>query len=104
MEEYEVRYTNEASEDLERLIEFILKKQPPDILLANRALEAVELAISQLERFPYNCRKVIANNSYIREIIIPFAGTGYIAMYEIDPVQNIIWILGVRHQREDDYH
>jgi len=75
-----------------------------DLELAKRALEAIEVSIYQLRNFPYNCRKVIASNSYLREIIIPFATTGYLAIYEIDPIENAVTILAVRHQREDDYH
>lgn len=104
MDKFIVRYTTEASEDLERLIRFILNKPQPDIALAERALEAIESTIKQLSSFPYNCRKVLLNNPYLREIIIPFATYGYIAIYEIDPDEKTVTILAVRHQREDDYH
>lgn len=102
MEKFEVQYTSEAKEDLIRLYQFYLDKS--EFELAQRALEAIEASINQLKNFPYNCRKVIASNSYLREIIIPFATTGYLAIYEIDPIENTVTILAVRHQREDDYH
>ena len=39
----------------------------------------------------------------IRELIIPFGHTGYVALFEI--VDNHTVIIGaIRHQREDDYH
>lgn len=102
MEKFEVQYTSEAKEDMIRLYQFYLDKS--EFELAGRALEAIETSINQLKNFPYNCRKVKASNSYLREIIIPFANTGYLAIYEIDPFENMVTILAVRHQREDDYH
>ncbi len=104
MDEYQVQYTLEAEEDLIRLYQFFLNRENFDYSLAERALSAIELAIQQLGRFPYNCRKASPNSSYIREVIIPYASTGYLAIYEINPITNTVTILAVRHQREDDYH
>lgn len=104
MEEYRVQYTLEAEEDLIRLYQFFLNRENFDYSLAERALTAIESAIQQLRKFPYNCRKATTSSSYIREVIIPFASTGYLAIYEINPVENTVTILAVRHQREDDYH
>lgn len=102
--DYTLRYTLHASEDLIRLYGFLLNKENADLSLAQKALEAIESGVGQLAFFPYNCRKVLPNNPYLRELIIPFGGTGYIAMFEIDPLNSIVTILAVRHQREDDYH
>lgn len=104
MNDYKVQYTFEAEEDLVRLYQFFLNQENFDYSLAERALNAIESAIQQLGQFPYNCRKAVSNSSYIREMIIPFASTGYLAIYEINPVENTVTILAVRHQREDDYH
>ncbi|KNC92575.1 plasmid stabilization protein [Trabulsiella odontotermitis] len=102
--DYTLRYTLPASEDLIRLYGFLLDKENADLCLAQKALDAIECGVGQLAFFPYNCRKVLPNNPYLRELIIPFGGTGYIAMFEIDPLNSIVTILAVRHQREDDYH
>ena len=49
-----------------------------------------------------SCRKA-GSSSFIRELIIPFGNTGYVALFEI--VNNSTVIIGaIRHQREDDYH
>ena len=103
MSSYTVRFTTEAAGDLERLYAFILDRDESDWLLAEKALQAIRDSIKQLAFFPYNCRKVMADNPYLREIIIPFGGNGYVALFEIEP-DNIVTILAVRHQREDDYH
>lgn len=102
--DYTLRYTLRASEDLIRLYGFLLSWENADLTLAEKALEAIESGVDQLAQFPYNCRKVLPNNPYLRELIIPFGGTGYIAMFEIDPLNSTVTILAVRHQREDDYH
>jgi hypothetical protein len=39
----------------------------------------------------------------LRELIIPFGATGYVALFEISDSQTVV-IAAVRHQRESDYH
>jgi len=51
---------------------------------------------------PFSFRKA-AQNPAQRELIIPFAGTGYVALYEIVSASTVV-VLAVRHQREEDYH
>jgi hypothetical protein len=38
-----------------------------------------------------------------RELIIPFGGTGYVALYEIVSASKVV-VLAVRRQREEDCH
>ena len=40
---------------------------------------------------------------FLRELIIPFGASGYVALFEIDD-SHTVTILAVRHQRESDYH
>ena len=39
----------------------------------------------------------------LRELIIPFGNSGYVALFEIETGGHVT-ILALRHQREDDYH
>jgi plasmid stabilization system protein ParE len=39
----------------------------------------------------------------VRELVIPFGGAGYVALFEIDD-KGSVTILAVRHQREDDFY
>jgi plasmid stabilization system protein ParE len=71
--------------------------------LAERALEAIRNAIRSLELTPFSFRKAIPGNPFLREIVIPFGASGYVALYEIDHEETAT-ILTVRHQREDGYH
>ncbi len=38
----------------------------------------------------------------IRELLIPFGRSGYVALFEIDDAETVT-LLAFRHQREDDY-
>lgn len=100
---YRVRFTEEAEGDLIRLYEFILARNESDWSLAERALSAIRNAIRSLELSPFSFRKAIPNNPFLREIVIPFGASGYVALFEID-TEETVTILAIRHQREDDYH
>lgn len=96
---YRVRYTKSAKEDLKRLFQFLLDKDPQT---AQRALEAITKSIDFLKDFPFACRKATPENSFLREMLITFGNSGYVALFEIDD-HNTVTILAMRHQREDDY-
>lgn len=100
---YRIRFTEEAENDLVRLYEFVLARDQTDWALAERALEAIRNAIRSLESMPYSFRKATQSNPFLREMLIPFGASGYVALYEIDQEETVT-ILALRHQREDDYH
>lgn len=100
---YRVRFTENAEADLIRLYEFILTRDETDWVLAGRALGSIRHAVRSLEFSPFSCRKAAAGKPFLRELVIPFGATGYVALFEIDD-ENTVTILAVRHQREDDYH
>lgn len=100
---YRVRFTEEAENDLVRLYEFILARDDGDFAVAARALQAIRDGIRSLELTPFSFRKAIPGNPFLREIIIPFGASGYVALFEIDNEETVT-ILAVRHQLEEDYH
>ena len=100
---YRVRFTEEAENDLVRLYEFVLTRDEADWASAEQALEAITNAIRSLELTPFSFRKAVRDNPFLREMVIPFGASGYVALYEIDH-ERTVTILAVRHQREDDYH
>ena len=100
---YQVRFREDAEADLVRLYEFILTKDQTDWPLASRALEAIKNGIRSLELSPFSYRKATADNPFLRELIIPFGASGYVALFEIDDEQTVT-ILTVRHQMEEDYN
>ncbi len=95
---YRVRYTHAARDDLKRLYRFLL-----DHDAARLALESIVKSVEMLRAFPFTCRKVDADNPFLRELLISFGASGYVALFEIEDDKNVV-ILAVRHQREDDYH
>lgn len=97
---FDVRISRTAQEDLQRLLGFLA---PTDYAAALRARAAIERAYGFLEEMPFACRKVDAGSAFLRELVIPFGGAGYVALFEITDGATIT-ILAVRHQREDDYH
>ncbi|MBC7995467.1 MAG: type II toxin-antitoxin system RelE/ParE family toxin [Rhizobacter sp.] len=103
---YSVLLTPEAQNDLERLFEFVLEhemaRDDGDLSLAEEALSAIQAGMKVLERFPFTCRKA-AGTPFLRELVIPFGHTGYVALFEVRDQQTVV-VGAVRHQREDDYH
>lgn len=99
---YSVRFTPEAEADIIRLYEFILQRDDDDWDLAERALQAIKDAVRSLEISPFSFRKAALNSPFVRELVIPFGGTGYVALFEIEDSRTVT-IPAVRHQREEDY-
>ena len=94
-----------AEVDLERLFDFLLDQADTteDLDRAQAAIDAIRAtAQHRLAITPFSFRKA-AQNPAQRELIIPFGGTGYVALYEIVSTSKVV-VLAVRHQREEDYH
>jgi plasmid stabilization system protein ParE len=97
---YRIRYTRAAREDLHRLFAYLLER---DALAARRARDAIVKAAALLADFPFTCRKVDENDPFLRELLVPFGSSGYVALFEIEKPDTVT-ILAIRHQREEDYH
>lgn len=100
---FRVRFTREAHDDLVALYEFLLAREDDDLTFAEQALDAIKHAIDMLSHSPFTCRKAMAGNSFLRELVIACGATGCVALFDIDDAKTIT-VLAVRHQREDDYH
>ena len=97
---FRVRFTLEAKADIERLYSFLAER---DFWAAERALGTIDSAWSILEQFPFSCRKADDTNPFLRELIISFGNSGYLALFEIEDNRTVT-VLAIRHQLEDDYH
>lgn len=95
-----IRISRAAQCDLERLLDFLAAK---DYAAALRARTAIERGYGQLAEMPFASRAAGPDNPFLRELIMPFGGTGYVALFEIED-STTVTILAVRYQREDDYH
>jgi plasmid stabilization system protein ParE len=101
---FRVRLTPEALEDLQRIEDFLveLALEHGDFKLPARALDSIQGEMRILETNPYTCRMAL-DNPFERELIIPFGGSGYVALFEILGEHEVA-VSALRHQREDDYH
>lgn len=97
---FRLRFTQEAKADLEWLYLFAIESDPTS---AERALETIAKAWVILEEFPFSCRKAESSMQFLRELVIPFASSGYVPLFEIENSE-FVTVLAVRHQREEDYH
>lgn len=106
MNQYQVIFSPEAAEDLDRLFDHILERElgspSGDLDIAARAIESIRNACSFLQHSPFSCRKA-GSCSFLRELIITFGGSGYVALFEIHDASTVI-IGAIRHQLESDYH
>ena len=101
-----VLFSEAAALDLEQLFDFALQREldseTGDLDIPGRAVQAIKDGIAFLTASPFACRTA-GRSSFIRELIIPFGHTGYVALFEIVDSNTVI-IGALRHQREDDYH
>lgn len=63
-------------------------------------MQAITTAVDILEHHPFVGRIVRGD---LRELVISFGRTGYIALYRFLPGNDEVRILAIRHQRELDY-
>jgi plasmid stabilization system protein ParE len=92
-----VIYSAAALQDLERLVEFLLEGAPEAAL---HALEQVRIAIEILERHPRIGRRV---RGQVRQLVITYGASGYLALYRFDAAIDLVRIVRIRHQREAGY-
>jgi plasmid stabilization system protein ParE len=92
-----VVYSPNAVANLERAFTFLADSAPE---AAIAAVEAIQTAVEMLEHHPLIGRIVTAD---LRELVISFGRTGYVALYRFVPSRHEVRILAIRHQRELDY-
>jgi plasmid stabilization system protein ParE len=103
---FRVRLTRDAEADLDRLFDFLLDRElnrdGGDLALPSEATAALRAGIATLKTSPFTCRKA-AQSPFLRELIVPFGRSGYVALFEIEDVSSVA-VLAVRHQLEDNYY
>ena len=93
----QVVYSDNALANLERAFEFLAQDDPA---AAVRTAAAIREAVDMLSRHPLIGRMV---EQGLRELVISFGKTGYVALYRFLPQRGEIRVLAFRHQRELDY-
>ena len=73
-----------------------------DEAIADRAIDAINCAFVLLISHPEAGRPV-PSRSQMRERVICFGTTGFVALYHFDKQKDEVVILSIRHQREAGY-
>ncbi len=93
----QVVYSDEALGDIERLFEFVAGRDP---YAASAAVVAIRDAVNLLANHPLIGRPAAHP---LRELVVSFGDSGYVALYRHRPERDEVRILAIRHQRELDY-
>ena len=93
----QVVYSRHAFADLERLADFLLEEAPE---AAVTAIDVIRDGIEILERHPFVGR---ACEEDLRELLISYGKSGYVALYSYEKRQGVVLVLAIRQQREAGY-
>jgi plasmid stabilization system protein ParE len=88
-----------AARGLERCRKFLAGKNR---LAAARAGEAIERQFALLESNP-NIGRPDPDLPELRELVISFGDSGYVALYRYEPADDAVYLLAFRHQKEAGY-
>ncbi len=75
-----------------------LREKSPEVAVASAA--AIRSAVENLASHPLIGRRVEGD---LRELVISYGATGYIALYRFDVQRDQVRVLALRHQREVGY-
>ncbi len=89
-----VVYSARSLAHLERAFEFLRDENPS---VAADAVAAIRSAVDHLSSHPLLGRRIEGD---IRELVISYGKTGYIALYRFILARDEVRILALRHQRE----
>lgn len=95
----QVIITELAAEGLERCRLFLARKAPA---AAARAGQAIEQQLLLLETTP-DIGRPFDELPELRELLIPFGDSGYVALYRHDPPSDTLYVLAFRHQKKAGY-
>ncbi|WKN24560.1 type II toxin-antitoxin system RelE/ParE family toxin [Azotobacter vinelandii] len=84
---------------MERCRRFLVDKAPE---AARRAGQVIERQFMLLEVAP-DMGRPLPELPELRELVIAFGDSGYVALYHYEPVDDAVYVLAFRHQKEMDY-
>ncbi|MGA9575471.1 MAG: type II toxin-antitoxin system RelE/ParE family toxin [Lysobacterales bacterium] len=84
---------------MQRCRQFLVAKHPK---AAQRAGLSIEHQFALLEADP-NIGRPLDNLPELRELVMPFGESGYVALYRHDVQADLVYILAIRHQKEAGY-
>ncbi len=87
-------YSSRSLANLEQIFQFLRDENPTAALAA---AAAIQTAIDHLAMHPLIGRRI---EGEIRELVISYGRTGYIALYRFHVLRDEVRVLALRHQRE----
>ncbi len=87
-------YDERALDDLIRLADFLAKEDPA---AGAATITLIRDALAMLRWHPLIGRRAVGE---LRELVISRGRSGYIALYEYQPVFDRVSVRAIRHQRE----
>ena len=91
--------TEGAGRGLERCRLFLREKNPS---AAQRAGQAIERQFARLET-NHNVGRPFPELPELRELVIDFGDSGYVALYRYEAPSDTVYVLAFRHQKEAGY-
>ena len=91
--------TEGAGRGLERCRQFLSLKNPQ---VARRAGQTIERQFALLETIP-EIGRPFPEMPEMRELVIGFGDSGYVALYRYEPTADAVYVLAFRHQKEAGY-
>lgn len=95
----QVIVTEGASVGLARCRRFLSGKTTE---AAKRAGDAIARQILLLEKTP-EIGRPFPEMPELRELVISFGDSGYVALYRHEPADDVVYVLAFRHQKEAGY-
>lgn len=93
----QIVYSENALANLERVFKFLVEQEPSAALLA---AQSIRNAVETLSGHPLIGRPVVGD---LRELVISYGKSGYVALYRFLPRRDLVRVLAIRHQRELDF-
>ncbi len=91
--------TEGAAQGLERCRQFLVEKGPQ---IARRAAQVIERQFARLEEEP-EVGRPFPELPELRELIIEFGDSGYVALYRHERADDTVYVLAFRHRKEVGY-
>ena len=91
--------TEGAGRGLERCRQFLSAKNPSTV---RRAGQAIERQFARLET-NHNIGRPFPELPELRELVIDFGDSGYVALYRYEASGDTVYVLAFRHQKEAGY-
>jgi plasmid stabilization system protein ParE len=89
-----VVYSKRALDHIQRALAYLVDKNPD---AAQNAVTAIQSAVENLAAHPLVGRRL---EGELRELIISYGHSGYVALYRFVLASDEVRILAIRHQRE----